>query len=89
MLFDDDKFSCDVNIKSIQEVRNILFKIWALLFMIWWKSKLDVKMSTFDPSMFVLSLEHHKFDFALKSPRTTIKYGVLLALWSKSNSKLS
>ena len=32
------------------------------------KSKLDVKMVIFDPSIFILPLAYHEFDFALKSP---------------------
>ena len=43
--------------------------------MTWLKTKLDVKMSVFDCSIVVLSLAYHKFDFALKSPRTIIIYG--------------
>ena len=86
MLFDDDnlhgeksehlilftKFGCDVNIKFLQEEE--LFKIWVASFIMrCFKPKVDVKMSIFDPSISVLSLLYQEFDFALKSPRTTIK----------------
>ena len=66
-----------------------LFKIWVASFMIWWKPKLDVRMSVSDPSISVLPLVHQEFDFALKSQRKTIKYGLLSVVWSKFNSKLS
>ena len=48
-----------------------------------WKPKLDVKMSIFNPSISV-----QEFDFALKSPKATIKYEFLSAMWSKFHSKL-
>lgn len=36
--------SCDVNIKSIEEVEEELFNKWVASFIVWWKHKLDVKM---------------------------------------------
>ena len=48
--------------------------------MIWLKTKLSVKMSMFDPAVFVLSLAYHEFNFALKSSRTTIIYEFLSAI---------
>ena len=40
--------------------------------MIWWKLKLDVKRSIFEPSKLVLPLVYQDFDFELKSPRTIV-----------------
>ena len=58
-----------VNIKSTEE--DELFKIWVGLFMIWWKPKLDVKKSIFEPRFLV----YQDLDFALKLPRIKIKQG--------------
>ena len=44
--------------------------------MICLKSKLAVKMSNFDPLIFVLSLTYHELDFASKFPKATVIYGV-------------
>ena len=49
-------------------------------FMIWLKPKLAVRMSIFDPSIFVLLLAYHEFNFALKSTRITIIYGFFSAI---------
>ena len=59
--------------------------------MIWLKPKPAVKMSIFDPSVFVLSLlAYHEFDFGLKSPRKTIRDGFLSAIkFSKNFSNAS
>ena len=81
------RFGCDVNIKSMQEEE--LFKIWVGSFMIWLKPKLAVKMSIFYPSIFVMLLAYHQFDFALKSPRTTTIYSFFNQPGSILNSKLS
>ena len=45
------KFGCVVNIKSIQEDWIVHNMGW---FLIWWKPKLEVKKSIFDPSKLVL-----------------------------------
>ena len=52
-----------INIKSMQEDK--LSKIWVGLFMIWWKAKVDVKKSIFEPSKLELSLLVHQ-DFSLQ-----------------------
>ena len=66
-----------------------LFKTWVGLFMIWWKPKLDVKKSLFEPLKLVLSLVYQDLDLALKSPRTTIMKGFFSSMWSKFNLRFS
>ena len=56
------------------------FKVRVGSILICLKPKLAVKMSIFDPSIFVLSLAYHEFDFALKSSRRTIIYEFLSAI---------
>ena len=46
-------------------------------------------MSIFDASVYVLSYAYHEFNFALKSPRMSIIYGLLSAIWSILDSKFS
>ena len=47
--------------------------------MIWWKSKIDLKRSIFEPSKLVMSLVYQNFDFVLKLPRISITQGFFSA----------
>lgn len=47
------KFGCNTNIKSMQD-DDVLFVPGGSL-TIWWKSKIEVKKSSFDPSTFVVT----------------------------------
>ena len=46
------KFGCNTNIKSMQD--DVLFVPGGSL-TIWWKSKIEVKKSSFDPSTFAVT----------------------------------
>ena len=77
----------EINNRSIYEGESV--KIWIGSLINCCKPNWHVIASILEPSLVVLSSLYQFNDLALKSPRTTNKYGLLLAILSKLSSKLS
>ena len=81
------KFWWDVNIKSMQE--EDFAKTWVGSLIIICNPNCEVKVSILAPPHDVLSCLYQFSDFTLKSPKTTIRNGLWLAISSRVNSRLS
>ena len=69
----NSKLDCVVKIRSMHEKKYSKIRVGLLIS--WLRPNWDVRFSIVRPSKLLLSWLHQCFDFALKSPMTTIKKG--------------
>ena len=79
------KLGWDVKIKSMQGTE--LLKICVGSFIVWLRLNWEVARSTLGPSKVVLSFWYQSWILALKSPKTTIRNGLLFPVCSKLSAK--